>query len=1052
MKNIVTIFLIMLSVHAFSQEKSISGSVIDGTNQPLIGVTIIIKGMAKGAITDFDGQYALKAKPGNVLIFSYLGTETKEVVVGNENIINVTLIKSDTSLDEVVVVGYGTVRKSDLTGSVSSIKAEEITQAGAVSLDQALAGKAAGVVVTQNSGEAGTGASIRVRAISSLNGSEPLYVIDGIPMDNSSSDGLGSEDVESSSLSPLAMINPSDIESVEILKDASSTAIYGSRGANGVILITTKTGKTGKGVVSVEQEYGVSEVPMYIDVLDANNYYILNREASANAGNGNVEAESVRLDSARAGLLQNNDWQKTLFRLGTTSNTNVGFSGGNEDVKYLISTNYLNAQGLVKGTDYKRASTRANINANISEKFKVSTSINYSHVTSTQKAISTKVNNIRGATSAVSRALRASPTSGLLSDDEDEGIELWTPITALAANNYNNLLTQMIGNIDATYNFTKALSFKTAFSYQNRNTAQRYYQLNILPNNVAEGGRARTGDSRNTRTTITNTLNFRKKIGRKNSINAILGQSLESSESEGIYVSNYGFANDLLTYYDPGSATFQDPDRVSYSEDKLASFFGRINYTYNKKYLFTLTGRYDGSSKFAANKKWAFFPAAAFAYKLSEENFMKNSSTINELKLRISYGASGNQAIRTYQSLDQYTSDLTAFNEATSTIYYSSQLPNPNLTWETTTQLDAGIDFGLFKNKLTGTLEYYNKITEDLLFTGNRIPVQSGFGTYTENFGSLETNGLEASFNARIINSENFSWRVKGNIATGKTTVRNMASDYLFSGWDPGTISGGTQRLIIGQEIGTFFGYKTAGIAQFDDFVEFQGLTNQERIDMYNATPDATYTFVDGYEGGQPVTDLDRRPGEQLFEDVTPDGAINADDRTIIGQAQPDITFGISNVFKIGGVDFSIFVDSQIGKDIANIQNIRLLNFSGRQSLNLTQNRWTPTNPSTVWPRVDSGNNSNNTNLFSDRYIEDGSFVRLQNVTIGYNFKKELTEKLNISSLRVYVSGTNLHIWTNYTGFSPDVSLRGSSTTNLGHDNAGYPSARVIRMGVNLKF
>ncbi|MDO5969589.1 TonB-dependent receptor [Flavivirga aquimarina] len=1050
MKKILTIFLVLLTTQVFSQERSISGNVTDETGQPLIGVTLLIKGTSKGTVTDFDGNYTLTAKTGDILVFFYLGTETKEITVGNENTVNAVLIKTDTSLDEVVVIGYGEVKKSDLTGSVSTVKAEDLTKVGAVSLDQALAGRAPGVLVTQNSGEPGSGASIRVRAVSSLNGSEPLYVIDGIPMDNTSAGGLGDQDVESSSLSPLAMINPSDIQSIEILKDASSTAIYGSRGANGVILITTKAGDVGKGVVSIEHEYGITEVPNYIDLLESNEYTILNLEGFRNAGNVLNEENITRLDSARAGLLPSTNWQKAIVHIGTTSNTNVGFSGGNKDVRYLISSNLLNAQGIVLDTDFKRVSTRVNVNANISEKFKVSTRINYSHVTSNQRAISTGVNNLRGATSAISRALRTSPLSGLLADDDDEGIELWNPLTGLEANQYNNLLTQMIGSIDATYNFTKALSFKTAFSYQNRNTAQRYYQLNILPGNYSAGGRAKTGDSRFTRTSITNTFNFRKKIGRKSNINALLGQSLESSESESIRVSNFGFANDLLTYYDPGSATFNDPDVVTYSETKLASVFGRINFNINKKYLFTLTGRYDGSSKFAANNKWAFFPAAAFAYKLSEENFMKNSNVINELKLRVSYGTSGNQAIRPYESLDQYESGITPFDETSTTIYFANQLPNDDLTWETTTQLDAGLDISLLKNKFTATFDYYKKTTDDLLFLGSRIPIHSGFPTYTENFGSLETNGFEASFNANIITKHNFSWTLNANVATGKTTVKNMASDNLFSGWDPGFISGGTQRLIIGEEIGTFFGYKRTRISQFDDFVEFQGLTDQERIDTYNAAPDATYTFVDGHDGGYPVTDQNHRPGEQLYEDITPDGAITADDRTTIGQAQPDVTFGINNTFKIGGVDISVFIDSQLGKDMAAMQNIGLLNFSGRQGLKVTNNRWTPENPSTVWPRLDSNNNGNT--LFSDRFIEDASFVRLQNITIGYRFPKELTDKLKISSLRIYASGTNLHIWTNYTGYTPDVSLRGSSTTNLGHDNAGYPAGRVIRMGVNLKF
>lgn len=1049
MKKILTIFLIAISAISFSQEKTITGTVTNPDGQPAIGVTVINLGTNVGAVTDFDGNYNIKGKSNDILVFSYIGTETQKITVSDQSTINVTLVNSNEELDEVVVIGYGTEKKSDLTGSVSSVKAEEITKVGAVSLDQALAGRAAGVVVSQSSGQPGGGSAIRVRAISSLNGSDPLYVIDGVPLENNSAGGLGNQDLESASISPLSMINPSDIESIEILKDASSTAIYGSRGANGVVLITTKKGKTGKGVISIEQDYGLIEIPKFIDVLNSNDFYILNREAFTNVGNTLTNDMVVRLDSARAGLLENNDWQRSIISTGTQSNTNLSFSGGNEDVRYLISSNLLNSEGIVDRTNYKRVSTRANINANMSEKFKVGLTMTYSHITSDQRAINTGVNNLRGATNAITRALRAFPTTGLLADDEDEGIELWTPLTAIAANEYNNILTQFVGSMYAQYSITDALSFKSQFTYQGRNTAQRYYQYDVLPNNVAEGGRARTGDSRFLNSSITNTLNFRKKYGKHN-VNVLLGQSLEARETETVRVSNYGFANDLLTYYNPGSATFYDPDAVTYSDQKLASFFGRINYNFKGKYLLTITGRYDGSSKFAANNKWAFFPAAAIAYKLSKEKFMRNIDAISEMKFRLSYGTSGNQALRPYQSLDQYGSSITGINEASTTTFFQSQLPNPDLTWETTTQLDAGLDFGLFKNRITGTVEYYEKITDDLLFTGNRIPVQSGQNTYTENFGSLETKGFEGSIKATIISNNKFSWTVNANVATGKTKVKNMASDNLFSGWDPGFISGGTQRLIIGEEIGAFYGYKRSGIAQFDDFVEFQGLTDQERIDVYNGNPNATYTFVPDFNGGVPETSADARPGEQLYEDVTPDGALTADDRRVIGYAQPDITFGINNSFTFGNLDFSFFIDSQQGRDVANVQNIGLLNFSDRQALALTLDRWTPENPSTEWPRVDQSNNA--TALFTDRFVEDASFVRLQNVTIGYNLPKDVTDKLKISGLRVYVSGSNLAVWTNYTGFNPDVSLRGSSTVNLGHDNGGYPAGRLIRMGVNVKF
>lgn len=987
MKSTLIFLFVMLSMAAFSQERVITGNVSDTSGEDLLSVTVLIKGTGKGTITDLEGNYSIKVKSDDVLLFSFLGFETQEVVVGDRTIVNVSLSSDSEALDELVVVGYGTVKKSDLTGSVASIKGDELTQAGAIGLDQALAGRAAGVTVTQSSGELGSGASVRIRGISSLNGSEPLYIIDGVPIDNVSADGLTDQSTESSSLSPLAMINPSDIKSIEILKDASSTAIYGSRGANGVVLITTNSGNEGKGIITVDYEYGMTEVANYVDVLDANQYTINKLEANRNwNGSEYSEGDLAKIDSANAGTIASTNWQDAIFRMGNTSNVNVSFSGGNKDMRYLVSTGFLDSEGIVMDTDYKRASARVNLNANLTKRLKAGVKINYSHVTSNQKAISTGGNSLRGQTSAISRALRASPTTGLDADDEDEGIDLWTPQTALEANNFSNLLTQLVGSMDLQYNISKTLYFKTAFTYQNRNTAQRYYQMDVLPNNVAEGGRAKTGDKRDTKTSFTNTLNYKKKI-KRNSINVVLGQSTESAESEGVYMSNFGFANDLLTYYDPGSAAFYDPDRVTYSDNNLASFFGRVNYTYNKKYLFTLTGRYDGSSKFSVNNKWAFFPAAAFAYKLSEEKFIKRMEDVSEMKFRVSYGSSGNQAISSYQSLEQYESGLTAFNETTSTIYYACQLPNENLTWETTKQLDAGIDIGLFENRVNLSFDYYNKLTDDLLFKENRIPVQSGHSTYTENYGSLETNGFEVSAAWRIFDKRNFQWSVNGNFSMGKTTVKNMASDYLFSGWDPGYIPGGTQRLIIGEEIGTFYGYKTAGIAQFDDFVEFQGVSDVDRIAMYNADPTATYTFVDDFKKAVPNVAGQQRPGEQLYEDIDEDGTFSDGDRTIIGQAQPDIVFGLSNTFNIFGVDVSVFVDGQQGKDIAAIQNFKLLSFDGKQNLALATERWTPENPSNLWPRLSRDNNNQ---IFSDRIIEDGSFIRIKNVTVGYNLPKSL--------------------------------------------------------------
>ncbi|WP_159020770.1 SusC/RagA family TonB-linked outer membrane protein [Algibacter sp. L3A6] len=1051
MKKLLSIFLITLTFQAFSQEKSISGSVKDEAGMPLLGVTVLIKGVAKGTVTDFDGDYNLRSKTGDVLIFSYLGTDTKEITVGDQNIINVVLIKADQTLDEVVVVGYGTVKKSDLTGSVSSIKAEEITKTGAIGIEQALAGRAAGVVVNQASGAPGSGASVRIRGISSLSGSDPLYVIDGIPMENESASGLGSTDLESASISPLSMINPSDIQSIEILKDASSTAIYGSRGANGVILITTKTGVSGKGVITVDHDYSLMEVSNYINLLDANDYTLLSYEADINAGRVNLNT-LARLDSARAGQLETTDWQKEIMQTATSSNTNIGFSGGNKDLKYLISTNILDSKGIVEKTDYNRISNRVNLTANISDKVKVVTTLNYSHVTSNQRSISTGVtgsNNQQGAVSAVIRALRSAPTLNINAEDDEDGFDLFSPVIALEANEFNNLLTQFRGNISLQYKLSKKWSLKTDLSHQNRNTAQRYYQYDILPEAYSSGGIARTRDSRYTRSTITNTINYRERIG-KHVISALIGQSLETSESEAISISNAGFANDLLTYYAPNTATFYDPDQFSYTKNNLSSWFGRLNYNYQGKYLLTLTGRYEGSSKFAANNKWGFFPAAAIAYNLSKENFIKDISAISELKLRASYGLSGNQVIPAYGSLDQYAAGQTGFDETLTTYFAANQLPNDDLTWETTAQLDLGLDFGIFNNKFTGSVDYYQKVTDDLLFNTNPIPIQSGFQTYTENFGSLETKGFEMNINAHVITKKDFLWTIGANYATGKSVVTDLASDYVQSGWNPGFISGGSQRLIIGEEVGAFYGYKTEGIAQFDDFVEFQGLTSEEQINLYNSNPSkGDYTFVEDYDGGVPQNTESHRPGQQLYDDLDGDGSFTEADRQIIGRAQPNITFGLNNNFKIGDVDVSFFIDSQLGRDVTAIQNTYLLSFDGRQGLDTRLERWTPENPSTIYPRLNADTGET---IYSDRFVEDASFVRLQNFTIGYTFPKSVVDNMNISNLRFYLSGSNLYTWTKYTGYNPDVSLNGSSTRAIGHDNGGYPLARTIRLGLKLKF
>jgi TonB-linked SusC/RagA family outer membrane protein len=1055
MRSLFTIFILLLGTISFAQNRQITGNVSDEEGNSLPGANVIIKGTADGTITDVNGNYEISVvNDSSVLIFSFIGLEPQEIAVGNSNEISVVLLNLTFMFDEVISVGYGTIKKSDLTGAVATIKSEDILKNGAISLDGALAGKAAGVIVTQGSGVPGSGASIKIRGINSMRGSEPLYIIDGVAMDNTSISSLSEESEASSNISPLSSINPSDIQSIEILKDASATAIYGSRGANGVVLISTKSGKSGKGRIEVDAEYGISELPKQISLLDANDYWLTKNEAEVNS-NSVISTSPERLDSARQGSLKSNNWQDAIFRQGSSQNYNVRFSGGTEDLRYLVSSNFYQAQGIVKKTDFQRVSTRVNLDAKINDWFSMGTRLYYAGINSTQRSTTTNFNVNSGTNSVIMRALLTSPSAGLNAGSDDEGVVYYTPTDALEANTYENFISQFLGNMFVKVNILDGLVFKTDLSYQHRSPNQRFYQQNILPIAYSRGGWSKTSDSRIRTYSITNTLSYNKNISDHN-INTVLGQSAEMFDYNSISTSNFGYANDLLEWYAPQTALFSDPEIVKFQKTSLLSYFLRANYSYKNKFLFTITGRADGSSRFAENNKWAFFPAVAVGYNLSQEEFIKNMTTLNvsNLKLRVSYGTSGNQAVSPYQSLSQLASDKQSFGngaggEAFSPIYYTSQLPNKNLQWEKTAQLNAGIDIGILDDRISATVDYFQKETDNLLVSGNRIPSQSGFTVFTENMGKMTSNGIEFGFNAHLVSGKDFKWQLGATFSTGKTTIKEMGADYILSGYNQGWVAGGTQRLIIGEEIGAFYGYSTNGISQFSDFVEFDGLSTQEQIDLYNTDLLAVYTPVTDGDGAGGV--IAERPGQQLYEDKNNDGVINELDRDVIGYAQPDGVFGISNNFTYKNFDLSIFVDGQYGQDICNVTNFKLFAFANSQQLAEVKERWTPENPSDTYPRLDALNFGAPGFKMSDRFLEKGAFVRLQNITLSYRIPKALSSKLKINNAKVYVSGSNLLLISDYTGYSPDVSLTGNNTQMMGHDNAGYPVARSIRFGINLK-
>jgi TonB-linked SusC/RagA family outer membrane protein len=1047
-----------------AQQSTVTGTVTsseDGSGLP--GVNVMIKDSSIGTVTDLDGRYSLRVPtPDDILVFSSVGFLTQEIAVNGRSVINIVMDPDVKALDEVVVIGYGSVKKSDLTGAVSSVSSDDITKIGTISLENALAGRAPGVSVTQNSGVPGSGTSIKIRGANSMTGSDPLFVIDGVALDNSPIGNIVDSSEPARNISPLSMINPRDIVSIEILKDASATAIYGSRGANGVILVTTKQGRDGKGIVSLDVDIGVSEVGEYIDVLDANNFVLIREEAYTNAGIS-TDIRETYLDSAKNNLIPTSNWQDAIYRQGLTEDYNIGFQGGNKDLDYLLSVNYLNVKGVILESDFNRFTTRLNLNANLNPWLKVGTRLTISGIRSNEVNTASSYHFDRGQNSVVMRALIAAPTQSPYTEDGEiyageDGVVNYSPLVAIEANDYSNETFSAIGNLYATIKLAKHLRFRTSVSSQYRLTDLRFYQTADLPDAVTREGWARTSDRKVKLWQVDNTLTYDRSFS-EHHINAMVGMDMQNFETEVINTSNYGFPNDILTYYGMNIAEFNDPDFATYADSKLLSFFGRINYTFKDKYLVTFTGRSDGSSKFAANNKWAFFPAGALAYRLSSEPFMDNVEVISNAKVRASYGVSGNQALSPYQSLAQLSGNLIGMGSGTGTeqlvpVYYTSQLPNENLKWEPTKQLDIGLDLGLFEDRLSFVFDYYKKNTEDLLVVGFRVSAISGFNSATVNLGEMETRGVELGINAVIMDQEGFRWDASLNLSNAKTKIIDMGTDYIPSGYNQGWLGNGSQILIIGEELGTFWGYKRTRISQFEDFAEFyddQGnlKPEQELVEMYNANPSKRdYTPVaEDYP-----SNLAARPGEQLYEDTNDDNVINDSDKQVIGHAQPEVVLGFRNEFRYRNFDLTIFVDGKYGNDIANINNLWLMGFNTNQQLTKVIDRWTPEASSEIYPRVSSENTGGSSFIFSDLFIEDGSYTRIQNITLGYTFNEKVLSRIKMNRLRIYAAVTNLYTFTNYSGYTPDVSIAGQDNLRMGHDSFLYPLPTTYRLGLNIGF
>lgn len=1002
------------------QQPAVKGKVTDAAGQPLPGVTVVVKGTARGTVTNADGDYSLTNIPEDAtLVFSFVGMRTEEVAVGNQTTINVTMEEETIGIDEVVAIGYGTVKKSDLTGSVSSVKAEDLQATPITSIDQGLVGRAAGVMVTQTSGMPGAIASIRVRGTSSLQGgNEPLYVIDGFPVYNGT--GFGNTG-GSTRYSGLSTINPSDIESIEILKDASATSIYGARAANGVVLITTKSGKRGTDLISFDATYGVQSVVKKIDVMNALEYAELSNEAYMNDGLAppydETEMQQIRQNP------EGTDWQDEVFRSAPSQNYQLTFSGGDQKMIYSVSANYYNQEGIIRSSDFKRYSGRINLERNILANFRVGTNFTMSKTIS--NAVRTDAGGNQG---VVSSAMKFNPISPVFINEE---LKIYTPVNSpgiIYANPVatademirENQAVRLLGNIFAEWEIVPDLKAKVSFGTDLFNTKFNTY----IPSNIYESGGVASATINGGYTTNwlnENTLSWNKEINEDHQISLLGGITFQQNHYEGVTASSQDYVNDVLKYNSlQAGATYNQPSS-SNTDWSLISYLARANYNFKERYLLSVSARVDGSSRFGTNNKYALFPSGSFAWRLIEEDFIQDLGFFDNLKLRTSYGFTGNQEIGLYNSLPTLTSTTYTIGRALVTGFYPNKIPNPDLKWEKTSQLNIGLDIGLLNNRFRITSDYYYKKTTDLIYSVG-VPFVSGFSTSLQNIGSVENQGWELALESDNLTGQ-FQWTTNFNISFNRNKVLELGGEsYKDVGAGDGHLkTGSVHRLIVGEPIGLFYGYVFDGIFQ-----------NQAELD---AGPKSPTNWV----GGRRYADLSGPEG-------VPDGVVNATyDRTVIGDPNPDFFGGLTNTFLYKGFEINLFLQYSYGNDIFNYNAIELELPSGGQNVYADLvNRWRPDNPSNKYPVA----TTNRSAVFSSAYIEDGSYLKVKTLTLAYLFPELNTRHL--SNLKLYVTGQNLLTFTNYNGYDPEVSYRGATNLEMGEDFGGYPQARTFLLGVSL--
>jgi len=1042
---LICLAAVMSTTVLFSQQRTVTGKVVDDTNAALPGASVVVKGTTIGTASDLNGNFTLQVpSDATTLVITFVGMDTREVPI-TAGPMTITMTMSAEEVDAVVVIGYGTIRRSEVTSAIASVKTEEIQDLVVTGVDQALQGKVAGLQVMNNSGQPGGGVSVRVRGITSINSNDPLIVIDGVPftdnnVENTGYDGLGGSDGQTQN-SFLATLNPNDIESIDVLKDASAQAIYGSQAANGVILITTKKGKAGDGKITYDFSYGIQQVGRTLDVMNLREFAEYQNGIIAELGTGYTPTEEFADPSL---LGEGTDWQDAIFRQGFTMDHQLGISGGKENTNYYFSAGYYDQDGILIGSDFKRYSTRFNLDSQVKKWLRAGVSSN----------ITRSIQNVTLADAAESTIWWSTLQNPLIPVKNLDGT--WAgnytvggytytadnPVATSSSRGNRSTNSQVFGNIYADIIFLEGLSLRNEFSYQIglQNNIAFQYEANIGTRSL----QAQLYDNRSNSYyyAVRNYLNYNKTFG-KHKVSFTGGHEAQYSYWESMGGKKVDLQNNILDMNAGGTDKLTWDLTGGKGDWAMESYFVRGNYTFDERYSVSLSYRGDGSANFGPNNKWGFFPGASIGWTVTNEKFAANwANVMNYMKIRLGAGAVGNQNLPGGAPNPPYTSNVNfwpgpvGFGQVgTASTNFIAGIANPDLGWESVITYNGGIDFGFLNGKIDLTVDLYKKITSNMLLFSTG-PALLGIGDAWNdlkapigNVGQMTNTGIDISLTTRNISKPNFSWNTSVIFSHYKNVLDKLINESssidgkLY--YDNYLIT----HTVPGYAVGTFWGLKTDGLFR----------TEAELAASYP-------------QFGSAVAPNETWLGDVRYADMNSDQVIDSKDLTFIGSPIPDFTFGFTNNLRYRDLDLSVFLQGSYGAEIFNFMRWQLerMNNVYYNQLRTVMDRYTTPNTDCELPRF-TNTNTNNTAM-SDRYVEDGSFVRIQNIPLGYKLPRTVINRVKMNNLRLFVTVQNLYTFTKYTGYDPEVGSYNNSIRLMNVDAGHYPNPRTYMGGVSVEF